>query len=148
MPILCTLTTQMSAPASIAQVGRASWNGRCAPHASSTISGLPWLWQMSAMAFRSVQVPYGVVECDGALVRALREKPVRTFLVNAGIYLLEPSVMRYIPEGRRFDMTDLIQSLLDAGRRVASFPIVEYWLDIGRMADYEQAQDDVKHARL
>ncbi|MBX6331157.1 MAG: nucleotidyltransferase family protein [Gemmatimonadaceae bacterium] len=95
-----------------------------------------------------LQVPYGVVECDGALVRALREKPVRTFLVNAGIYLLEPSVMGFIPEGRRFDMTDLIQSLLDAGRRVASFPIVEYWLDIGRMADYEQAQDDVKHARL
>jgi dTDP-glucose pyrophosphorylase len=95
-----------------------------------------------------LQVPYGVIETDDALVRTLREKPLQRFLVNAGIYLLEPPVMRFIPEGRRFDMTDLIQVLIQEGCRVASFPIVEYWLDIGQVADYQQAQDDVKHARV
>lgn len=95
-----------------------------------------------------LEVPYGVLECDGAAVKAIREKPHMNFLINAGVYLLEPSVHKDIPEGRRFDMTDLIQRLLDQGRRVACFPIVEYWLDIGQPADYEQAQADVKIARL
>jgi NDP-sugar pyrophosphorylase family protein len=95
-----------------------------------------------------LQVPYGVVERSGAYVSALREKPVMCFLVNAGIYLLEPSVYRYIPDGETFDMPDLIQRLLDDGRPVVSFPIVEYWLDIGRHDDYEQAQEDVRQGRV
>lgn len=92
-----------------------------------------------------MQVPYGVLECLGVRVCAVREKPVHRFLVNAGVYLVEPSAARYIPEGTRFDMTDLLQRLIDNGRTVASFPIMEYWLDIGRQADYEQAQMDVSN---
>lgn len=94
------------------------------------------------------QVPYGVMECEGSYVRQIREKPRLNFLVNAGIYLLEPSLSAYIPNGQRFDMTDLIERLLDEGRSVVSFPIVEYWLDIGQHADYEQAQEDVKSGRF
>jgi NDP-sugar pyrophosphorylase family protein len=93
-------------------------------------------------------IPYGVVECDGVFVRALREKPVTSHLVNAGIYLLEPDVHKLIPSGRRFEMTDLIQRLLEGGRSVVSFPITEYWLDIGQQADYERAQHDVRNGRL
>ncbi|HEX6534320.1 MAG TPA: nucleotidyltransferase family protein [Gemmatimonadaceae bacterium] len=95
-----------------------------------------------------VEIPYGVLETDGAYIRGVREKPRSSFLINAGIYLLEPAVHRLIPDGRRFDMTDLIQRLLDEGRRVASFPIVEYWLDIGQRADYEQAQLDIEVAGI
>lgn len=94
-----------------------------------------------------LEVPYGVVECDGPRVCQLREKPRYSFLVNAGIYLLEPSVHRYIPSGQRFDMTDLIERLLEEGGTVISFPIVEYWLDIGDPADYKQAQEDVRNGR-
>jgi dTDP-glucose pyrophosphorylase/CBS domain-containing protein len=90
-----------------------------------------------------LQVPYGVIECAGPRVCRLREKPVQQFMVNAGVYLLEPATLGYIPPGQRFDMTDLIQRLLDEGRTVVSFPIVEYWLDIGRPADYAQAQADL-----
>jgi len=89
-----------------------------------------------------VKVAYGVVECEGARVCALKEKPEMRFLVNAGIYLLEPSVYDVIPRGKRFDMTDLVQWLLDAGRGVVSFPVIEYWVDIGQPADYQRAQDD------
>lgn len=95
-----------------------------------------------------LHVPYGVVDCEGVSVRYLKEKPSLNFLVNAGIYLLEPTVYRYIPNGERFDMTDLIQRLLDAGRPVVSFPIWEYWLDIGEPTDYERAQEDVKNGKL
>ena len=94
-----------------------------------------------------LQVPYGVVECEGAVVRHLREKPLLKFFVNAGIYLLEPVVHRYIPNGQRFDMTDLIQDLIDQGRSVASFPVLEYWLDIGEPLDYERAQRYMKNKK-
>lgn len=92
-----------------------------------------------------IQVPYGVLECNGPSVRHIKEKPCLTFLVNAGVYLLEPSVYRYIPQNRHFDMTDLIQKLLDENRPVMNFPIIEYWLDIGQPADYEQAQNYVRN---
>lgn len=92
-------------------------------------------------------VPYGVIQAESGLVRGLREKPKLDFLVNAGIYLLEPAVRNYIPSGRRFDMTDLIDRLLEHGLRVASFPVVEYWLDIGQIEDFQRAQQDVQELR-
>ena len=85
-----------------------------------------------------IQVPFGVVECDDARVMRLKEKPSLTLLVNAGIYLLEPSACDYIPGGRRFDMTDLIRRLLEEEQVVASFPIIEYWQDVGRHEDYRR----------
>jgi len=95
-----------------------------------------------------LQVPYGVLDCEGSRVSHLREKPQHSFLVNAGIYLLEPSVYQYIQTGKHYDMTDLIQRLLKEGRLVVSFPIVEYWLDIGQVVDYEKAQEDMKNGRV
>ncbi|MDR3400913.1 MAG: nucleotidyltransferase family protein [Chthoniobacter sp.] len=94
------------------------------------------------------QVPYGVIESDGMVVTGVQEKPVMQFFVNAGIYLLEPSVHRHIPQDQHFDMTDLIKQLVAVGRPVASFPVVEYWLDIGQHADYQRAQDDVKSGKF
>jgi dTDP-glucose pyrophosphorylase/CBS domain-containing protein len=94
-----------------------------------------------------VQVPYGVIECEGSSVRALKEKPELAFLVNAGIYLLEPSVYDFISKGEHLDMTELIQKLLDNGRPVTSFPIIEYWIDIGQPADYQRAQEDAREGK-
>jgi len=95
-----------------------------------------------------LEVPYGVLDCDGARVTDLREKPRTTFLINAGIYMLQPSVRRYIPEEEHFDMTDFIKRLLRNRCRIVSFPIVEYWLDIGAPADYEQAHQDMIRAKV
>ncbi len=94
-----------------------------------------------------IQLPYGVVECNGPLIERLTEKPLVKYFVNAGLYLLEPSVYRFVPSGQPSDMTDVIQRLLDAGRPVCSFPVREYWLDIGHHADYEKAQEQVKEVR-
>lgn len=87
-----------------------------------------------------VRIPYGVVTLSDGQVYALDEKPRETYLVNAGIYALDPSVVALIPEARPYDMTDLIQAALSANRRVGCFPIHEYWLDIGAPKDYEQAR--------
>ncbi|MCA9060325.1 MAG: nucleotidyltransferase family protein [Planctomycetaceae bacterium] len=93
------------------------------------------------------QVPYGVIDADEGVIRGLREKPRMSFLVNAGIYLLEPSVIRHIPVGQRYDMTDLIEELVRTGSRVVTFPFMEYWLDIGKHDDFEKAQEDVSKVR-
>lgn len=55
----------------------------------------------------------------------------------AAALLLESKVCEFIPNGEHFNMTDLIQRLLDSNHTVVSFPIIEYWLDIGQLADYE-----------
>lgn len=89
-----------------------------------------------------MKVPYGIVECGEAGVTALKEKPSFRFFVNAGIYLLEPSAREYVPAGQYFNMTDLIQKLVELKMPVASFPIMEYWLDVGQHADYQKAQED------
>lgn len=89
-------------------------------------------------------VPYGVVDCDGERVSGLREKPTYTSFVNAGVYLLEPAVFDHLPDaGTPFNMTDLIGRLVSSGERVVSFPIHEYWMDIGQIEDYNKAQHDV-----
>lgn len=90
-----------------------------------------------------LQVPFGVIQCDGANVQQITEKPNVGFLVNAGVYLIEPRVFDHIPAGQRLDMPDLIRGLVGHKEVVVSFPIVEYWMDIGRLSDYDKVQQDV-----
>jgi dTDP-glucose pyrophosphorylase len=92
-------------------------------------------------------VPYGVVEMEGTSIRGLQEKPTHHFFVNAGVYLLERSAAQHVPPGCSFDMPQLIESLLSLGKKVIGFPISEYWLDIGRMSDYEKARSDAEAGR-
>lgn len=95
-----------------------------------------------------VKVPYGIIDCEGSHVRGVNEKPTFGFFVNAGIYLLEPSVYPSIPTQQRFDMTDLIGQLVAERRVVVSFPIREYWLDIGEHTEFEQAHQDIRAGRV
>ncbi len=87
-----------------------------------------------------IEVPYGVVHTEGVQVSGLSEKPVLSFFVNAGVYLLEPAVAAYLAHGERCDMTELIPHVIADRRRVVSFPISESWIDIGRHEQFEQAQ--------
>ena len=88
-------------------------------------------------------VPYGVVETDGVNVMGISEKPVVRYFINAGIYLLNPAVCRMVPNGQAYDIPDLIAHLIREGYKVVSFPIREYWLDIGKEDHYQQAQMDM-----
>jgi NDP-sugar pyrophosphorylase family protein len=93
-------------------------------------------------------VPYGVVLTDGVAVKGISEKPIVRQFINAGIYLLSPPVRRLVPNGQPYDIPDLIQLLLSQGGSVVSFPIREYWLDIGKADHYDQAQSDVAAGRF
>jgi len=88
------------------------------------------------------QVPYGTVEVNGHRVNKIVEKPVHTFFVNAGIYVLEPEVLTSITQNKYKDMPDLLDELRTTTDRVSVFPLHEYWLDIGRMDDFARAQAD------
>lgn len=97
-----------------------------------------------AVHHHELQLPYGVVEGDGVRVTGLREKPRLTFVINAGIYLIQPSVYDLIPHGRPFNMTDLVQWVIEADRRVASFPVRSYWVDVGDHNEYARAHAEAQ----
>lgn len=89
------------------------------------------------------QVPYGVVQLDGARISGLTEKPMYSFFVNAGIYVVEPDLLDIVSRGgQRFHMTDLIEGAIGGAREVAAFPIREYWIDIGQLDDFTRANGD------
>lgn len=88
------------------------------------------------------QVPYGVVNLENDKILSIDEKPVHKFFVSAGIYMLSSGVLDYIPNGEFYDMPSLFDSLIRDQKTAISFPIHEYWLDIGRMNDYEQANSE------
>ncbi|MGN7469343.1 nucleotidyltransferase family protein [Brevibacillus sp. SAFN-007a] len=86
------------------------------------------------------QVPYGVVRLDKHRLVSIEEKPTQRYFVNAGIYVLDPAVLDYIPQRQFFDMPSLFEYVMkDQQQQAIAFPIREYWLDIGRMADFEKA---------
>lgn len=89
----------------------------------------------------SFQVPYGVVEIDGPRLMGIVEKPVRSCFVSAGIYSLEPEMMDLLPGGY-YDMPDLFEAARTSGQETLAFPVREYWLDIGRVADLERARTE------
>jgi NDP-sugar pyrophosphorylase family protein len=86
-----------------------------------------------------LKVPYGVVETDGHNLKELVEKPMHKFFVNAGIYVLSPEALDSIPDGEFFDMTSLFQTLLKKGESTTTFPVHEYWRDIGQLPDFQSA---------
>jgi dTDP-glucose pyrophosphorylase len=89
------------------------------------------------------RVPYGVIQTDGLRITSMVEKPAYRHFINAGIYVLSPEVVRAVARGRQVDMPTLLQEQMDQGRAVNMFPLHEYWLDIGRMEDFQRAQAEV-----
>ncbi len=90
------------------------------------------------------EVPYGVVECEGWSVQGISEKPKLNVLINAGVYILGPSVWQCVSKGQYCEMTDLIQATIDRGGTVVPFPILEYWIDVGHPTQYDKAQSDIE----
>lgn len=87
-----------------------------------------------------IQVQFGVVETEGARITSINEKPVHRFLINGGIYVLSPEAISHIPKGKPMDMPQVFNHLTANGDCTVVFPIVESWLDIGRIEDLQQAR--------
>lgn len=90
------------------------------------------------------EVPYGVVEIKKNEIFEINEKPVHRFFVNAGIYVLEPELLKLIEPDVYLDMPKFFEQLNSTGLKTSAFPITEYWLDIGRLNDYERANQEFK----
>lgn len=91
----------------------------------------------------SVDVPYAVLETNNGHVINFREKPTYTYYSNGGIYLMKREILQLIPSHTHYHATQLMEDLLKAGKKVVSYPLAGYWLDIGRQEDYEKAQKDI-----
>ena len=90
------------------------------------------------------QIPYGIVTANGMTLQSITEKPSHSYFVNAGIYVVDPDVLGFVPKDQYFDMPQLFDELQKAGKESSVFPIREYWLDIGRHEDLEQARTDYR----
>ena len=91
-----------------------------------------------------VDVPYAVLETTNGHVLSFKEKPTYTYYSNGGIYLMKREVTERIPKDTFFDTTDLMEQLIADGKKVLSYPLNGYWLDIGKPEDFEKAQEEIK----
>ncbi|MEN5194400.1 nucleotidyltransferase family protein [Sphingobacterium faecium] len=96
-----------------------------------------------------VDIPYGVLEVNESnIVKSLKEKPRYTYFSNAGIYIIKKDLLKMIPEDQFFDITDLINRIIEMNLKLITYPINGYWLDIGKHEDFKKAQEDIKHIKL
>ena len=87
---------------------------------------------------KSIKIPYGVIETgeDGLMID-LKEKPEHTYMVNSGVYILNPDLINEIPEGEFFHITHLMEKVKARGGRVGCFPVSEHaWHDMGEWPEY------------
>ncbi len=106
--------------------------------ADMTIAAIPYM----------VSVPFAIFRCDGARVLGLEEKPTYNYYANAGIYIIRREHLDRIPADTVFDATDLIELLVNEGKKVVYHPINGTWLDIGSPDDFRHAQEIIKHKQL
>lgn len=96
-----------------------------------------------------VDVPYAVMNInDHEEVLSFSEKPRFTYYSNAGIYIFKKELIELIPDDCAFDATHFMEAVIACNKKLSSYPILGYWLDIGRIEDFYKAQEDVKHIKL
>lgn len=86
-----------------------------------------------------MQVPFGVVRERDGQIEAIEEKPIQRFTVSSGMYVLSPDALELVPGNQFFDMPTLFETMVARGMRTRCHRVDGYWLDIGRLPDYERA---------
>lgn len=95
-----------------------------------------------------INIPYGILDTTDKKINSLIEKPSFTYYSNAGIYLINREMLKYIPNNNKFDSTELMEKLIEENLKVSHFPIRGYWLDIGNAQNYAKAQDDIRYIKF
>jgi dTDP-glucose pyrophosphorylase/CBS domain-containing protein len=93
----------------------------------------------------NVDLPFAVLNLSENHIVSFKEKPTYTYFSNAGIYLLKRKALEHVPVQEFFNATDLMQALIDNKFKLTHFPIMGYWIDIGRPEDYRKAQEYIKY---
>lgn len=102
-----------------------------------------------AMHERQVHIDLGVIEQNNGdyVVTGYVEKPTLDYRVSMGLYIFEPEVLEYIPQGEYLDFPTLVKTLIASGERVIGYPYNGYWMDLGNPEDYNQACKDFESMR-
>ena len=95
-----------------------------------------------------VNIPYAVIETSDHNVVSFKEKPTYTYYSNGGIYLVKKDLLKKIPKNTFYNATDLMKAVIEDGGKLVSYPVRQYWLDIGKPEDFEKAQEDVKYIQI
>jgi dTDP-glucose pyrophosphorylase len=96
----------------------------------------------------NVNIPYAILDTENEHITGLSEKPTLTYYSNAGIYLVKKELLNLIPKATFFNATDFIEMLIRDRKKVVYYPILGYWLDIGKMDDFQKAKEDIKHIKF
>jgi NDP-sugar pyrophosphorylase family protein len=96
----------------------------------------------------SVKIPYAVFDIVENQIISIKEKPTLTYYSNAGIYLINKKVLKYIPKDKFYDATDLIEDLIKQGKKVNYYPIHGLWIDIGSHDDYIKANKYIEQNEI
>jgi dTDP-glucose pyrophosphorylase len=91
----------------------------------------------------NVSIPYAVLETESNNVKSFIEKPKYTYYSNGGIYLIKKSILKYIPKNEFFNATDLMELMIKKNKKIISFPLSDYWLDVGNHEDFNKAKEDI-----
>ena len=89
-----------------------------------------------------IKLDYGILEVDNGFISKIEEKPKKNYFINAGIYMLNPEILKLINPNQPLNMTDLLDKLLHKGHKISIFPVHEYWIDIGQQESYNKALKD------
>ncbi len=92
-----------------------------------------------------IDIPYGIFEMQDDRIIQINEKPTYTYFSNGGIYLFKTELIDLIPKNQNYLATDYIQDLIEMNKKVISYSLMDYWLDIGSHSDFERAQKDLKN---
>ena len=95
-----------------------------------------------------VNLPYAVLDIKSEKIESLKEKPSYTYYSNGGIYMMKSDVLKYIPKNQKFDATELIELLIQKRKKVVSYILHDYWIDIGKKEDLEKAKSHFKKIKF
>jgi dTDP-glucose pyrophosphorylase len=93
---------------------------------------------------KHMQIPYGVIEMKDNKLHHMTEKPEYDFVINSGVYVLEPQIVDLIPPGEPYNMPDLLLKAKQLGHKIGVFPVSNKWFDIGQWEEYQNTLEYFK----
>jgi len=95
-----------------------------------------------------VSIPYAIFEDEDLKVKSFKEKPEYIYYANAGIYLIKRKALNLIPKNKFYNATDLMEKIIELDMKLIHYPMHNYWLDIGKPADFKKANEDINNLKF
>ena len=95
----------------------------------------------------NVDVPYAVFENNDNLIKSFKEKPSFRYFSSGGIYLFKKEFLDKIPSNTFYNITDLMEKLINEGKKLIHVPIRGFWIDIGNSIQYNKAKEMAKYIK-